>query len=361
MDHYAKYIMTDASVDTKARQRCRNEFRMCAEWASRGLCHSYSRVLSQQFPSYYENDLFYNHEADGTTKNDILFMMNMCPLACSTCHLLKSFHKCVGRRHPHAQPSFQSGSELRSFFDKFSRVDDDDDDIRQQDWRKFEPILASYPIHAKEGIEVVDSSYVVIFRNFLSLAEAEQLTSVTESLTWSDATNTNINNAEYASCHDDARCENDDIYQRIMNRIGALSESISISHLEPMSFIRLHSTNAKQPLQHNFEIGSSWKPAGPRILSLSFVISVGTDNDDDGGEGGGIGFPHLDWLHVLPRKGMAVLWPNVRDDDLLEPDWSTSFEYMPLLNRGGGEVSVVMSTVHVRLHNYTDANVRGCA
>ena len=355
MDSYSKYIMTDASVDRKTRQRCRNEFRMCAEWASRGLCHSYSRVLSQQFPSDNENDLFYNHKADGMTRNDVLFMMNFCPLACGTCHSLKSFHQCVGRRHPHAQPSFQSGNELRSFFDKFSR--DNDNDIRVQNWTDYEPILA---------IEGINHSQVAIFRNFLSVAESDHLMSLGSAIgwtastvttsTWSEVTTTNLNNAEYARCHDD--CKSDDIYQRFMNRIASLSDSISISHLEPMTFLHLHSTSAQQPLQHNFEVGSSWKPAGPRVLSLSFFLSSNDDDDDDGESeaGGGIGFPFLGWLHVRPRKGMAILWPNVREDDLLAPDWSTSFEYMPLL-----KASVVVSTVHIRLHNYTDANVRGCA
>ena len=323
MEHYAKYIMTDSSIDIKTRLRCRNDFRMCAEWASRGLCYSTSRA----------------------TTDDVLFMMNFCPLACGTCHLLESFHKCVGRRHPHAQPSFESGRELRSFFDKATIVDGDGS--KEGDWADYSPVLAS---GGKD-----DGSYVVIFQNFVSDEEADHLTSLGSAIGLTASTMTTSNNAEYASCHDDDRCEGDEIYQRIMNRIASLSDSISISHFEPMAFKRLHPTSAEKSLQHNFEVGSSWKPAGPRVLSLSLFLSTVADNDGNGSGGGGIGFPHLDWLYVRPRKGTAVLWPNVRDDNLFKPDLSTRFEYMR------GEESVVVSTVHVHLYNWTDANMRGCA
>lgn len=383
MDHYAKYSMTESSIDTKTRQRCRNEFRMCAEWASRGLCHSSTSrlVLShQQFPDI-EIDHFYNHPdaaAHVTTKSkDVLFMMNMCPLACGTCHLLESFHKCVGRRHPYSPPSFQSGGELRSFFDKATTH-------TEEGWAEYEPILASYPNHAIERVDgggggMEDRSPVVILRNFVSDSEADHLISLVSALGWrsasttttpttrySDATPTNVHNVEYASCHDDNRCESNDTYRRIMNRIASLSDAISTSHLEPMTFMRLHSNMAEDDasLQHNFDVGSSWKPAGPRVFTLSLFLSTGTDNDaggSGGGTGGGIGFPYLDWLHVHPRKGAAVLWPNVRVDDLFEPDLSTSFEYLPLQNGGGDRDSGVVLTVHVRLYNYTDANLRGCA
>jgi prolyl 4-hydroxylase len=343
MEHYAKYIMTDASVDIKTRLRCRNDFRMCAEWASRGLCHSTS---------------------SRATKDDVLFMMNFCPLACGTCHLLESFHKCVGRRHPHAQPSFESGGDLRSFFDKATTVNGDGS--IEGDWAEYEPVLAS------DGKD--DGSYVVIFQNFVSDEEADHLTSLGSAIdngltastiktptTSSDDTTTNVNNAEYASCHDDDQCDSDDVYQRIMNRIASLSDSISISHLEPMAFKRLHPTSAEKSLQHNFEVGSSWKPAGPRVLSLSLFLWTVSDDDGNESGGGGIGFPYLDWLYVRPRKGTAVLWTNVREDDLIKPDLSMRFEYMPVQNGGGGEESVVVSTVHVHLYNWTDANMRGCA
>lgn len=367
IDHYSKHILTDASIDTKTRQRCRNEFELCAEWASRGLCHSTTpRLIFHQFTplkadSDNVGDLFYNHDTDGTTKNDVMFMMNFCPLACGTCHLLESFHKCAGRRNPRAQPSFQSDGELRSFFDKFSPVFVGDDAFRSHDWTKYDPILAAYPNHAEMGIR--DRSYVAILRNFLSYAEADHLISLgsaigwtaklAASTPWADATATKINNAEYASCHDDDRCESDEMYQQIMNRIVSLSDSITISHLEPMGFTRLHSTSAEESLQHNFEIGRLWEPAGPRVLSISFFLSSGSREGD-----GGIGFPHLNWLNVHPRKGMAILWPNVRESNLFDPDWSTSFEFMPLR---GDDASVVVSTVHVRMYNYTDAKIRGCA
>ena len=107
MDHYARYTMTDPSIAAKARERCRNEFRMCAEWASRGMC-----LYPGQPHNVNDDDNTFNRAGH----DDILFMMNNCPLACRMCEELESFHKCAGRRHPWAQPSFQSG-ELHSFLE----------------------------------------------------------------------------------------------------------------------------------------------------------------------------------------------------------------------------------------------------
>ena len=106
------------------------------------------------------------------------------------------------------------------------------------------------------------------------------------------------------------------------------------------------------------------------MLSLSlFLSNVGDDDDNHeigGGEGGGgdgVGFPRLDWLHVRSRRGIAVMWPNVKSDSLWEPEPLTSYDFFPLAvpNNVGADASAFVVTVHVRLHNWTDADIRGCA
>jgi len=362
MDRYARYTMTDPSVAPKARERCRNEFRMCAEWASRGMCGLPSTTGLLLLP---RDDNANNNDDDDDNSfdnqagpNDILFMMNNCPLACRMCEELESFHKCAGRRRPSsssaaARPSFRSG-ELHPFFEE-KLVSEDDG------WAEYEPFFVSHPNteEEEEGGDGYDDPYVVVLRKFLSEEEVNHLRTIairlTAQMTTSESSSRNTAYAGSAGCNDDDHCNSDDVYQRIMHRISLLTNS-TISHLESMEFIQFSSNTHRQTTtyQHNFEMNSLWKPAGPRVLTLFVFLS---DTTSEGG-GGELGFPRLDWLRIRPKKGMVVLWPNVRNDNILESDPSTAFEHLPL-KKGGG--SVMGAYVHVRLHNWTDASLRGCA
>ena len=106
MDHYIKHTISHPAVNTKTRERCRNEFRMCAEWASRGLC------LPDGYPVDKEG-LDFN--GGSSSKDGIVFMMNICPLACQMCEEVGKFHQCAGKRHPWAEASFENG-RLHSFW-----------------------------------------------------------------------------------------------------------------------------------------------------------------------------------------------------------------------------------------------------
>lgn len=334
MDHYSKYTITDPSVDAKSRERCRNEFRMCAEWASRGMC----------LPLGHDDDDDETFDInDGAGKDDILFLLNSCPLACRMCEELESFHKCAGRRDPLSKPSFQSG-ELHSFFEG-KRA--------SEDWAEYEPLFVSYP-EKKEGNREYDP-YVVVLKKFLSDSEAEHLQSLGFDIGWTPSSPSD-NYANSARCHNqEDQCNNDAVYQEIMKRISSLTNA-TISHLEPMEIVHFHSNSAqhKSTLQHNFEVSSLWMPAGPRVLSLFLFLS--DIREEDGGRQ--LGFPYLDWLQIRPKKGMAVMWQNVRTDNLMESNLLTTFEHFHFEKEGE---SFLGANVHVRLYNWTDANIRGCA
>ena len=146
-----------------------------------------------------------------------------------------------------------------------------------------------------------------------------------------------------------------------MDRISSLVD-VNVSYVEPIEMIQFQppkQPNATTRLEHNFEVSSLWKPAGPRVLSLFIFLSDFNNHDED--QSGGLGFPYLDWLSIKPQKGMAVLWPNVRSDDLWQLDPLTKFEYFPFQDNGGGSNNVHFGAMsHVRLYNYTDAYLRGC-
>jgi len=351
MERYARDDMTSPSVDVKSRERCRNDSRMCAEWAMRGMCE----------PRAHGDDWV----EDGDLGGGVVFMMNRCPLACQMCEHLMTFHKCAGQRHP-TGPVFGSRKEVRNFFEQ-KRLrgrggtgggDGEDDD---GSWEEYGPVFASHPNSKKEDGEMdyVDDSdpYVVVFEKFLSDEEADRLTSLGAEIGWTMLPSTAGGASALASCRNaGGKCEEDDVHRRIAHRIASLvgKNSTTMSHLEPMEMIHYSSSNGnyvdddaspeETTLQSGHDISDLWKPAGPRVLSLFVFLS-------DGGEGGGLGFPHLDWLHVPARKGAAVLWTD--------PDRpSMSFEMFP--PRADIDKIMFSALVHLRERDWADANVRGC-
>ena len=349
MEYYAKRIIADPNVPKKTRERCSNHHRMCATWAAQGMC--------TPFGYNEENDqIESSDDALLMGKDRVLFMMNLCPLACEMCQEITSFHQCAGKRSPWDQPSFDVGSgSINSFFER-KRL-------------PYQPIFVSYPNAEEESS--MDDPYVVVLQNFLSSGEAEALKSLPSS-THAHASNETSrwnlradaeSNRMVASCSIDNACSRDDTYMKIMDRISSLVD-VHVSYVEPIEVIQFD--QLKQPstiprLEHNFEVNSLWKPAGPRVLSLFIFLSDVNNAVEDQGGSGGLGFPYLDWLSIKPKKGMAVLWPNVRSDDLWQLDPLTKFEYLPLQDKGEDDINVYFGAMsHIRLYNYTDAHLRRC-
>ena len=329
MEEYAKYTMTAPGVHMKARERCRNEFRMCAEWAARGFC----------YPAGHPNQPIIENDNDEvgmlppqSKAKDVMFMKNMCPLACRMCEDIPSL-ACAGKRHPYAQPVMETSGGVNSYFES----------LRSNEKSTF----ISHPDIEKEGNE--HDSYVVVLSDVLSDKDVEALLFLGKAIGFS------TNNT--ASCRDQSTCtvfqiEQDGIYKEIMERIAEFANT-TVDYLEPMDIIRQSSESANGGLTHNYELSGVWKPAGPRVLSFHIFLS---NNKNSKGQ---LGFPHLDWLYIHPKKGSAVLWPNVVNEDAWELDPLTTYEYLGLDSDGFEEMFV--ASVNVRLHNWTDAHYRGCA
>ena len=327
METYAKHTITSPNVHVKARERCRNEFRMCAEWASRGYC----------YPAGHPKQL--TSQQDGgahSGSKDVLFMMNMCPLACKMCEEIPSL-ACAGKRHPYAQPVMDENKGLNTYFEKLWKDAVDD--------RK--SFFVSYPDSDKEENE--NDSYVVVLPDAVTKQEADALEFLSKAIGFS---------SDYiASCRGNRECNaykiaQDDTYKQIMERIATLANT-TLDYLEPMEFFR-HKANADRSsvLKHNYDLSGVWKPAGPRVLSFLIFLS-----DQTSSKGGQLGFPYLDWLYIQPKRGTIVLFPNVVNENVWEMDPLTSYEYFGLDAEGE---DVFVATVNVRLHNWTDANYRGC-
>lgn len=176
----------------------------------------------------------------------------MCPLACGMCHEFDSFHKCAGRRHPNARPSFQTG-ELNLFFADSAGVG--------RGWATYDPLFVSNPDAQAE--ENGDDPHVVVFKNFLISGEADHLQNLAPATMFATKQASSATSNEAAmpnrlynsvggvrvKCHKDDRCSDNEIYQRIMRQIVIMANT-SISHLEPMEVVRVDYSNARRQNRH---------------------------------------------------------------------------------------------------------------
>jgi prolyl 4-hydroxylase len=140
-------------------------------------------------------------------------------------------------------------------------------------------------------------------------------------------------------------CAEDPTVRRVMNRIATITE-IAETNFEPIQilryakdqFYRTHNDYAGEQKAH---------PPGARILTFYVYLS---DVDD----GGGTHFPELN-LTVEPKKGRAVLWPSVRNNDPNNKECRTDHEALAVA-RG---VKYGFNTwIHQR--DYKSAFERGC-
>ena len=319
MEEYAKNVMTAPNIHVKARERCRNEFRMCAEWAARGYC----------YPAGHPNQLSVDSEITRSKAKDVLFMMNMCPLACQMCEEIPSL-ACAGKRHPYAKPVMENGGINKYFDELWENIKHDE-----------KSVFVSHPNSEVEGSE--NDSYVAVLPDVITEKEADTLIFLGKAIGFSSDGS--------ASCRGQVECttykiEQDTVYKQIMERIAKLANT-TVDYLESMEIHR-HESNKPAGSLHNYQASGVWKPAGPRVLTFQIFLS----NPESKGQ---LSFPHLDWLFIESKKGTVVVWPNVINENIWEMDPLTSYEYF------GVDEELYVATVNIRLHNFTDASYRDCA
>ena len=115
-------------------------------------------------------------------------------------------------------------------------------------------------------------------------------------------------------------------------------ENLQVLHYEPGQYYKAH---------HDYIESDNLSPAGPRVLTFFLYLS-------DVDEGGETCFGKLD-ICVKPKRGRALLWPSVRDGDLLAQDPRTNHQAQPVTK---GVKLAANAWVH--LHNFRVPNHWGC-
>ena len=170
---------------------------------------------------------------------------------------------------------------------------------------------------------------IVVFDDFADAEEASELASLAEEVGFGASGSScgfkrsSCNSASMSclpvaagSCWSHAPMRR--LEERMLEVLGVPRENC-----EPLRFFR-YSTGETFAPHHDADgqIIPRHTPGGPRVWSLYVFLAA-----PDGG--GAFSFPRLN-LSVPPKPGRAVLWPHLRDDDLITPDERTEHTGAPV-------------------------------
>jgi prolyl 4-hydroxylase len=301
---YMKKVWNDDEF-IKVRHKCRNTHEDCSFWASLGECE--------------ENEKY---------------MKTNCAPACYSCDLLDIRHRCP--IEPDNVCIWEPG-DLNTLFENI--VDNADG---KGEYEKYNPKALSRPKMSKNGTQVegveVDGPWIVLLENFLSEEEADRLVEIGKKQGYERSAD--VGKEKPDGSHDslvsDSRtshntwcqeksCYEDPLVAPVIERIAEVSktsvqnsEYLQLLQYEPSQYYKQH---------HDYIPHHRDMPCGVRILTLFIYL-----NDVE--EGGGTSFPLVNnrkGIVVQPKKGNAVLWPSVLDNEPESKDGRTEHEALPVL------------------------------
>lgn len=242
--------------------RCRNEDANCAFWALVGECD----------------------KSPG-------FMKVSCAPVCHSCELLSRATRCPVDDYQMMQHIWKPGS-VNEYFHNVTTA---------KEYQQFSPQIISKPTDTDKS-----KPWVVYIDKFLTDRECDRLINIAKTEGFS-ANPDNMGNA-----HDYTQTwlindiiAGDRVVDRITKKIQKLT-GIPQTNAENMQVIKVEAGQA-QHMHHDYIYHQIERLPGLRILSVFLFLS-------DVEEGGELEFPKLDKL-VEAKKGRAIIWPTVLDED----------------------------------------------
>ena len=161
-----------------------------------------------------------------------------------------------------------------------------------------------------------------------------------------DGTQSTRRTSHNAWCTTKNGCREDEIAQQIMDRIGNVT-NIPSYHFEDFQILK-YEDGQHYRAHHDYISHQKDRQCGPRILTFFLYLS-------DVDAGGGTNFPNLGPLTIMPKKGRALLWPSVRDDDPMSMDPRTRHEALDVEN---GTKFAANAWIHQ--YDYVSVAQKGC-
>ena len=135
--------------------------------------------------------------------------------------------------------------------------------------------------------------------------------------------------------------------QRVSDRIETVTGIPQVNY-ENFQILK-YETGQRYRRHHDMSNSDNTKLSGPRILTFFLYLS-------DVEAGGGTSFPDLTpKVTMMPKKGSAILWPSVMDDNPTRRDSRTHHEALPV------EEGLKYAANHwIHLYDYKSPNLWGC-
>lgn len=264
----------DYSEDKYGEDECKDLHPQCGPWAMANECDAN--------PSY---------------------MLTNCPRSCHTCHMLDPKVRC--KRNESLTAGVSTGG-----------VD-----------KMFRRIVADFPELGPEALS--EDPWVLYLHNFMSDDEVSALINsfadagleFSPSIEKDSAINQDRTrrNSESMMCNVD-KCWNDPRVLKIHDRVEAMTQ-LPLGNQE---FVQLLRYKAGQFYVRHHDTSNAYTrmPCGHRIYTLFLYLS-------DVSGGGETHFPALN-IQVKPKKGAAVLWANVLNNNVKQVDSRTEHEAFPV-------------------------------
>mmetsp|Transcript_5150 Transcript_5150/g.7846 ORF Transcript_5150/g.7846 Transcript_5150/m.7846 type:complete len:286 (+) Transcript_5150:279-1136(+) len=262
------------------------------------------------------------------------WMIINCPESCQSCELLDKKKRCDrGFLNISDEHVWQPG-DLDKLFEELVE--------------KYNPSVESRP---PEG------PWVLVFEDFVKDEEIKRLLYWGNKLGFERSTDVGVENefGESTKIVSQSRtsanawcmggCEEDPIISKVTERTVEYTKIDS----ENYESFQLLQYNKEQYYRghHDMSPSARYEAAGPRILTFFLYLS-------DVEEGGETEFPRIG-KKVTPKRGRAVLWPSVKNDDPLEQDPRTFHAALPVKK---GMKYAANHWIHS--HDFKKANLWGC-
>lgn len=202
---------------------------------------------------------------------------------------------------------------------------------------------------------VSDDPPVVVLDEFIGRDEATEIAALSESVGFrasgSSCGHKELCNSASVSCVpvSGGDCWSHRPMRELESRMLQVLQ-VPATNCEPLRFFRYFEGEVFG-LHHDAEgqVFEADTVGGPRVWTLYVFLS-----EPEGG-GGHFNLPRLN-VSIPPKVGRAVLWPHLRDDDLMTPDERTAHEGAPV---GGGVKYGV--NLHAHRNNVRTRVLAGCA
>lgn len=290
MSNYMEETVFKDPGHSKVKNDCKNRNKSCAFWALIGECDANPNFMTLQ-----------------------------CAPSCQTCHLIDFDTRCP---YNASEPTILNPGDVDKLFERLTTMEFYE--------KQYTPKIHSMPVPTSEDIPA--GPWVVTLENFLTDEECDRLIELGGEQGYDISKDVgpkkfdgsfegyanNRRTSTNAWCEDE--CFNDTMTQSVLGKIENAtgvpddnSEYLQLLRYEVGQFYRTH---------HDYIAHHTTRQEGVRILTVFLYL-----NDVEAG--GGTDFPKLG-ITVQPKRGRALIWPSVKNEDPNDKDPRTDHQALPV-------------------------------